>query len=149
MFKYNELSDLTDGTLVIPLYKTEDGQICVKNPSNGTVFYVDFDDFDFDILPEERGQTAPTDPDPQEPDPQEPQVPDPQEPTEPIEEEKERDDADYDGTDNPEETIIVEPTEPAEEEKERWLTKDEALTLAKEYGVYTKGARIRGYKYII
>ena len=149
MFKYNELSDLTDGTLVIPLYKTEDGQICVKNPSNGTVFYVDFDDFDFDILPEERGQTISTDPDPQEPDPQDPQ--EPQEPTEPepAEEEEERDDADYDGTDNPEETIIVEPTEPAEEEKERWLTKDEALTLAKEYGVYTKGARIRGYKYII
>lgn len=135
MFKYNELSDLIDGRLVIPLYKTEDGQVHVRALDSYVEFDVDFDDFDFDKLPEERGQTTPSDPvDPPEPEP---------------EPEPEKDDADYDGTDDPNETIIIEPEEPEEEEKERWLTKDEALTIAKEHGVYKKGDKIRGYKYII
>lgn len=53
MFKYNELSDLLDGTLVKPLSKMEDGSIrCID--SNGNECFYEFDDFDFDKLPEER-----------------------------------------------------------------------------------------------
>ena len=134
MFKYNELSDLYNGTLITPIEKMEDGTIrCID--ANGNECFYEFEDFDFDILPEEReNQQAPDPVDPPEPEP---------------EPEPEKDDADYDGTDDPNETIIIEPEEPEEEEKERWLTKDEALTIAKEHGVYKKGDKIRGYKYII
>ena len=53
MFKYNELSDLLDGTLVTPLSKEDNGSIrCVD--SNGNECYYEFDDFDFDKTIEER-----------------------------------------------------------------------------------------------
>ena len=53
MFKYNELSDLLNGSLVTPLSKTDDGLIrCIDNEGN-ECFY-EFDDFDFDKLPEDR-----------------------------------------------------------------------------------------------
>jgi hypothetical protein len=135
MFKYNELSDLIDGRLVIPLHKTEDGQVHVRASDSYVEFDVDFDDFDFDKLPEERGQTTPPDP----VDPVDPPEPEP---------EPEKDDADYDGTDIPNDDIVI-PEEPEEEERERWLTKDEAEKLAKSAGLSVKNGKIRGYKYII
>ena len=53
MFKYNELSDLLNGSLVTPLSKTDDGLIrCIDNEGN-ECFY-EFEDFDFDKLPEDR-----------------------------------------------------------------------------------------------
>lgn len=51
MFKYNELSDLLNGDLVVPIKKEEDKIICLKD--NKEVIY-SFDDFDFDKTIEER-----------------------------------------------------------------------------------------------
>lgn len=79
MFKYNELSDLLNGSLVTPLSKTDDGLIrCIDNEGNER-FY-EFEDFDFDKLPEDRITDEPI---------SEPEV-DP---------EIEKDDSEYDGTD--------------------------------------------------
>lgn len=85
MFKYNELSDLLNGSLVTPLSKTDDGLIrCIDNEGN-ECFY-EFEDFDFDKLPEDRITDEPIiEPEP-EPNP---------------EPETERDDSEYDGTDKP------------------------------------------------
>lgn len=53
MFKYNELSDLKDGRLVIPLMETEDEDIiCLDENKNEVI--LSFDDFDFDKTIEER-----------------------------------------------------------------------------------------------
>lgn len=85
MFKYNELSDLLNGSLVTPLSKTDDGLIrCIDNEGN-ECFY-EFEDFDFDKLPEDRITDEPI----IEPEP-EPE----------IKKEKEKDDSEYDGTDEP------------------------------------------------
>ena len=82
MFKYNELSDLLNGSLVTPLSKTDDGLIrCIDNEGN-ECFY-EFDDFDFDKTPEDRITDEPII---DEPNP---------------EPETERDDSEYDGTDEP------------------------------------------------
>ena len=79
MFKYNELSDLLNGSLVTPLSKTDDGLIrCIDNEGN-ECFY-EFDDFDFDKTPEDRTTDEPI------------IVPEP---------EIEKDDSEYDGTDEP------------------------------------------------
>ena len=85
MFKYNELSDLLNGSLVTPLSKTDDGLIrCIDNEGN-ECFY-EFDDFDFDKTPEDRITDEPIiEPEP-EPNP---------------EPETEKDDSEYDGTDEP------------------------------------------------
>lgn len=81
MFKYNELSDLLNGSLVTPLSKTDDGLIrCINNEGN-ECFY-EFEDFDFDKLPEDRITDEPI----IEPEP-EPDI--------------EKDDSEYDGTDEP------------------------------------------------
>ena len=81
MFKYNELSDLLNGSLVTPLSKTDDGLIrCINNEGN-ECFY-EFEDFDFDKLPEDRITDEPI------------IVPEP-------EPEPEKDDSEYDGTDEP------------------------------------------------
>lgn len=81
MFKYNELSDLLNGFLVTPLSKTDDGLIrCIDNEGN-ECFY-EFEDFDFDKLPEDRITDEPI----IEPEP-EPEI--------------EKDDSEYDGTDEP------------------------------------------------
>lgn len=81
MFKYNELSDLLNGSLVTPLSKTDDGLIrCIDNEGN-ECFY-EFEDFDFDKLPEDRITDEPiieSEPEP----------------------EIEIDDSEYDGTDDP------------------------------------------------
>lgn len=81
MFKYNELSDLLNGSLVTPLSKTDDGLIrCIDNEGN-ECFY-EFEDFDFDKLPEDRITDEPI----IEPEP-EPEI--------------EKDNSEYDGTDEP------------------------------------------------
>lgn len=83
MFKYNELSDLLNGSLVTPLSKTDDGLIrCIDNEGN-ECFY-EFEDFDFDKLPEDRITDEPI----IEPEPE-------------PETETEKDDSEYDGTDEP------------------------------------------------
>jgi hypothetical protein len=93
MFKYNELSDLLNGSLVTPLSKTDDGLIrCID--SEGNECYYEFDDFDFDKLPEDRVVEEP------EPIPE----PDPEPTPEP-----EKDDSEYDGTDEPEPEPEVDP----------------------------------------
>lgn len=89
MFKYNELSDLLDGSLVTPLSKTDDSLIrCID--SEGNECYYEFDDFDFDKLPEDRIVEEP--------------APEPEPTTEP-----EKDDSEYDGTDDPEPEPEVDP----------------------------------------
>lgn len=81
MFKYNELSDLLNGSLVTPLSKTDDGLIrCID--SEGNERFYEFEDFDFDKLPEDRITDEPI----IEPEP-EPEI--------------EKDDSEYDGTDEP------------------------------------------------
>lgn len=93
MFKYNELSDLLNGSLVTPLSKTDDGLIrCID--SEGNECYYEFDDFDFDKLPEDRVVEEPT----SEPEPEPEPTPEP-----------EKDDSEYDGTDEPEPEPEVDP----------------------------------------
>lgn len=118
MFKYNELSDLLNGSLVTPLSKTDDGLIrCIDNEGN-ECFY-EFDDFDFDKLPEDRIADEPIiEPEPN-PEP-EPEV--------------EKDDSEYDGTDK---DVVIEDDENNEEkiiEDERFLTSAEAKNILKVFG---------------
>lgn len=119
MFKYNELSDLLNGSLVTPLSKTDDGLIrCIDNEGN-ECFY-EFEDFDFDKLPEDRITDEPIiEPNP-EPNP-EPEV--------------EKDDSEYDGTDK---DVVIEDDENNEEkiiEDERFLTSAEAKNILKAFGL--------------
>lgn len=123
MFKYNELSDLLNGSLVTPLSKTDDGLIrCIDNEGN-ECFY-EFDDFDFDKLPEDRITDEPIiDPNP-EPEPK----------PNPEPEEVEKDDSEYDGTDK---DVVIEDDENNEEkiiEDERFLTSAEAKNILKVFG---------------
>ena len=121
MFKYNELSDLLNGSLVTPLSKTDDGLIrCIDNEGN-ECFY-EFEDFDFDKLPEDRITDEPIiEPEPNpEPNP-EPEV--------------EKDDSEYDGTDK---DVVIEDDENNEEkiiEDERFLTSAEAKNILKAFGL--------------
>lgn len=117
MFKYNELSDLLNGSLVTPLSKTDDGLIrCIDNEGN-ECFY-EFEDFDFDKLPEDRIIDEPI----IEPEPNpEPEV--------------EKDDSEYDGTDK---DVVIEDDENNEEkiiEDERFLTSAEAKNILKAFGL--------------
>lgn len=117
MFKYNELSDLLNGSLVTPLSKTDDGLIrCIDNEGN-ECFY-EFEDFDFDKLPEDRITDEPI----IEPEPNpEPEV--------------EKDDSEYDGTDK---DVVIEDDENNEEkiiEDERFLTSAEAKNILKAFGL--------------
>lgn len=115
MFKYNELSDLLNGSLVTPLSKTDDGLIrCIDNEGN-ECFY-EFEDFDFDKLPEDRITDEPI----IEPNP-EPEV--------------EKDDSEYDGTDK---DVVIEDDENNEEkiiEDERFLTSAETKNILKAFGL--------------
>lgn len=108
MFKYNELSDLLDGTLVKPLSKMEDGSICCID-SNGNECFYEFDDFDFDKTVEER-----------RPPENNPTIKD-------IIDKINIDDSTYDGTDDTE--IIENPEIIQEEEKEGFLTKEETISI--------------------
>lgn len=122
MFKYNELSDLLNGSLVTPLSKTDDGLIrCID--SEGNECFYEFDDFDFDKLPEDRVIEEPIN-----------------EPEEPIEEpinEPTKDDSEYDGTDEPTpENNIPEEGETIIED-ERFLTSSEAKDILNVAGIET------------
>ena len=122
MFKYNELSDLLNGSLVTPLSKTDDGLIrCIDNEGN-ECFY-EFEDFDFDKLPEDRITDEPIiEPNP-EPEPKPEPKPEP-----------EVDDSEYDGTDK---DVVIEDDENNEEkiiEDERFLTSAEAKNILKVFG---------------
>lgn len=57
MFKWNELSDLLDGTLVTPLSKTDSGNILCLN-EDGTQSEYSYDDFDFEKTIDERSETT-------------------------------------------------------------------------------------------
>ena len=140
MFKYNELSDLLNGSLVTPLSKTDDGLIrCIDNEGN-ECFY-EFDDFDFDKLPSERiVEDVIVEPEK----PEEEIITEPEEPEEEIvEPPTEEDDSIFDGTDDTPEPIYDEET--GEEiilEDERFLTKDEAQEIVKKFGVETPVRKI-------
>lgn len=148
MFKYGELSDLIDGSLVIPLYKTEDGQVRVRVPDSITEYCVDFDDFDFDKTPEER--IAPNNPNP-EPEPNEP-INDPNpEPNEPINEPiKEKDDSEYDGTDEPAEEPIVDPSTGEVKERSGFLSAEESKELVELFDIpIDKRRKVKIWKDVI
>ena len=119
MFKYNELSDLVDGSRVTPLSKTDNGSIrCLD--SNGKECFHTFDEFDFDKLPSERVEKKPDpipEPEPEvvEPDPipePEPEVPNPDLTYQDMLDEMERDDSLFDGSDGV--TAPIDPNEPDE-----------------------------------
>ena len=135
MFKYGELSDLIDGSLVIPLYKTEDGQVRVRVPGSTTEYCVDFDDFDFDKTPEER--VTPSNPDP--------------EPTEPINEPiEEKDDSEYDGTDEPTEEPIIDPSTGEVKERSGFLSAEESKELVELFNIpIDKRRKVKIWKDVI
>lgn len=122
MFKYNELSDLLDGSLVTPISTAENGSIlCIDK--DGNECYYEFDDFDFDKLPDERV---------------EPEV------------EPEVDDSIYDGSEeineNPKEEIITEEIK----EDERFLTPLETKEFVENYGIaLSKNEKIKVWRDII
>lgn len=106
MFKYNEYSDLLDGTLVKPLSKMEDGSIrCID--TNGNECFYDFDDFDFDKTPEERAPSLEDqigdiveDEEVEEPTPEPEEIEDNSSiSVDELIKEMEKDDSTYDGTD--------------------------------------------------
>lgn len=141
MFKYNEYSDLLDGTLVKPLSKMEDGSIrCID--TNGNECFYDFDDFDFDKTLEERAPSLEDqigdiveDENIEEIGPE--PIPEPEEIEEENEEdnssisvdelisEMEKDDSTYDGTDEEPYYEEDDNTEEVVPEDERFLNKQE------------------------
>ncbi len=118
MFKYNELSDLLNGSLVTPLSKTDDGLIrCID--SEGNECFYEFDDFDFDKLPEDRVVEEP--------------INEPEELiNEPI-----KDDSEYDGTDEPTPEANVSEEGETIIEDERFLTSSEAKDILNVAGIET------------
>lgn len=145
MFKYGELSDLIDGTLVIPLYKIEDGQVRVRVPDSTTEYCVDFDDFDFDKTPEER--VTPSDPAPEPTEPINEPEPEPEPINEPTEE---KDDSKYDGTDEPEEEPIIDPETGEVKEKSGFLTAEESRELVELFDVpIDKRSKVKIWKDVI
>lgn len=134
MFKYNELSDLLDGSLVTPISATENGSILCLD-KDGNECYYEFDDFDFDKLPEERV---------------EPEVEPEVELEVELEVEPEVDDSNYDGSEeineNPKEEIIIEETK----EDERFLTPLETKEFVENYGIaLSKNEKIKVWRDII
>lgn len=131
MFKYNELSDLLDGTLVTPLSKEDNGSIRCLDSEGNECFY-EFDDFDFDKLPEERAASL------------EEQIPSKEETVsegnssettvDEVIKAMETDDSVYDGTDDTE--IIADENE-AEEiiEDERFLNSKETKEVLNEFEI--------------
>lgn len=132
MFKYNELSDLLDGTLVTPLSKEDNGSIRCLDGEENECFY-EFDDFDFDKLPEERATSL------------EEQVFSEETETTPgkntsettvdeVIKAMEADDSVYDGTDDTE--IIVDEDETGEViEDERFLNNEEVKEVLNEFEI--------------
>lgn len=147
MFKYNELSDLVDGSLVTPLSKADNGSIRCLDSSGKECFHT-FDEFDFDKLPSERVEKKP-DPIPEP----EPEVPNPDLTYQDMLDEMERDDSLFDGSDGV--TAPIDPNEPdepgeAEEEFEGFCDDVEADKIISAAGL-TKvpGARRLVWKDIV
>lgn len=149
MFKYNELSDLIDGSLVTPLSLNDDGSIhCIKQ--DGTEQNYFFEDFDFDKTISERNLN--TDSLENEADEliKEPE----EDPKEDITyqdmlDEMEKDDAIFDGTDD---MIIPEPSpEPVPEiEAEGFCNDLEINSVLKLAGIQKKpGVKYNVWKDII
>lgn len=104
MFKYNELSDLKNGSLVTPLSKEDDGTILCLN-QNGEKVYFTFKDFDFSKKVEDRKPEE--DIKSEEILPPEEDIKPEQDPTiQDVIDEMEKDDADYDGTDQEDDTEV-------------------------------------------
>ena len=118
MFKYNELSDLTNGSLVTPLSKMDDGSIRCLDKNGQECFHV-FKEFDFAKKVEERKlnsddlESELQDLVKPEPEIKEPEVEKPKEDItyQDMLDEMSKDDSLIDGTDEPEEEL-VDPTEP-------------------------------------
>ncbi len=145
MFKYNELSDLLNGTLVTPLSKEDDGSIRCLDSEGNECFY-EFDDFDFDKQPEERVASLEEQLDSgknEELEEKTEEKTDTQQDTssttieEVIEaiEDMETDDSLYDGTDDTE-VITTEDDEKEEtEEDERFLNSEETNNVLSEFNI--------------
>ncbi len=150
MFKYNELSDLLDGTLVTPLSKESNGSIrCID--SNGNECYYEFDDFDFDKTIEERASSleeqvsAIISSKGEEPEEEVSNETDNSEENETTQEnsssitvdelieEMDKDDSIYDGTDDETETTIVEEDNEMVVEDERFLNSSEIKDVLNQF----------------
>lgn len=139
MFKYGELSDLKDGSLVTPFSKTENGIRCLD--ADGNECFYSFDDFDFEIKPEDRVATK-------EPEPEEPEQPEvPEEPK--IPEEKLTDDSIYDGTDIPQKDEDPVDDDGSVIEAKRFLSGDEVNDVLSDFGIKKDNCSIRIWRDII
>lgn len=145
MFKYGELSDLKDGSLVTPFSKTENGIRCLD--ADGNECFYSFDDFDFEIKPEDRIATK--EPEPEEPEePKEPEQPEiPEEPETP--EEKLADDSVYDGTDIPQKDEDPVDDDGSVIETKRFLSSDEVNDVLSVFGIKKDNRSIRIWRDII
>ena len=131
MFKYNELSDLLDGTLVTPLSKEDNGTIRCTD-SDGNECYYEFDDFDFDITEEERVERTSS---------LEDQTKEIENSTTTVDEiiKAMTDDADYDGSEDEEEAAEETSDEDKEEDKEGFVKNPELLKkLGLSKGIFYK-----------
>lgn len=151
MFKYNELSDLLDGTLVTPLSKEGNGSIrCIDG--NGNECYYEFDDFDFDKTIEERASSLEEQVSAiidsskgEEPEEEVSNETDNSEENETTQEssssitvdelieEMDKDDSIYDGTDDETETTIVEEDNEIVVEDERFLNSSEIKDVLNQF----------------
>lgn len=151
MFKYNELSDLIDGSLVTPLSKADDGSIRCLDKDGNECFHT-FDEFDFDKLPSERALNSDNlesevdglikDEETLEPEPvNPPETAEEENPNEDMTyqdmlDEMEKDDSIYDGSDDPE--IIPDPEKPLSPEKEGFCDDLETETVVSLAGLQKK-----------
>lgn len=155
MFRYGELSDLLDGSLVTPFSKTESGIRCLD--ADGNERFYSFDDFDFDKKPEDRVSVPePVPEEPAEPAPEEPAEPEPslEEPEVPEVpevpgEEELKDDSVYDGTDIPRKD-----EDPVDDngntiETKRFLNSDEVNDILSAFGIKKDNSNIRIWRDII
>lgn len=114
MFRYNELSDLKDGSLVVPLSLNDDGSILCLNENNENEEHV-FDDFDFAKKVEDRVKEEISENN-----------------NETVGEiidtmENDRDDSIYDGTIDDTEIIVPEESEDTEENSDEGFLNDEEI----------------------
>lgn len=136
MFRYGELSDLLDGSLVTPFSKTENGIRCLD--ADGNECFYSFDDFDFDKKPEDRVSAS----EPEEP-------PEPAPAPETPEKEELEDDSVYDGTDTPKKD-----EDPIDDngdvvETKRFLNSDEVNDVLSTFGIKKDNSNIRIWRDII
>lgn len=145
MFRYGELSDLKDGTLVTPFSKTENGIRCLD--ADGNECFYSFDDFDFEKKPGDR-VIAKEPETPEEPSPE--PIAEPEEPEIPSEDQEElADDSVYDGTDVPQKD-----EDPIDDsgnvvETRRFLNSDEVSDILSAFSIKKDNCNIRIWRDII